>query len=79
MRLWDREAFSAIASAVGIPMKLNEQTAKETWLNYARVLVEIKADAELPKEVYITMHDGENLVQRIEYEWIPPKCNTFWA
>jgi hypothetical protein len=76
LRLWDKDAFSAIASLVGMPLKLDEPTAKETRLSYARILVEIKADAELPNEANITMYDGDSMVQKIEYEWIPPRCKS---
>lgn len=48
LKLQDKEAFSAIASVVGIPLKLDEPTVKETCLNYTRTLVEINADADLP-------------------------------
>jgi len=47
---------------VGAPLKLDEPTTKETRLCYARILVEIKSDAELPEEAYITLHDGESII-----------------
>lgn len=75
LQLWDREIFSAIASLVGIPLKLDEPTAKETRLGYARILVEIKVDADLPNEAHITLHDGETIIQPITYENIPPRCS----
>lgn len=53
------DAFSAVASAAGIGIILDEQPAKETQLSYGRILNQIKADAELPKEVYINMHDSD--------------------
>lgn len=76
LRLWDKDAFSAIASVVGMPLKLDEPTAKEIRLSYVRILVEINADADLPEEAYISMHDGDTLMQKIEYEWIPPRCKA---
>lgn len=76
LRLWDSEILSAIASVVGNPLKLDDHTAKETRLSFARILVEINADSDLPNETTISLHDGENLIQTIEYEWIPPRCKT---
>jgi len=58
LKLWDKEAFDAIASVVGNPLKLDEPTAKETRLSYARILVEINANTELPKEAIIKMQSG---------------------
>lgn len=75
LKFCDREAFSAITGVVGIPLKLDEPTANETRSCYASILVEIKANAYLAEEAHIYMYDGENLVQKIEYEWTPP-CKT---
>lgn len=66
LRLWDKETFGAIASVV--EPHSNSMNKQPTKRDSARILIEIKADAKLPNEVYITMHDGENLIQQIEYE-----------
>lgn len=58
---------SAITSVVGNPLKLDELTANETRLLYARILGEVRVDVDLSNEAYISMHDGGNLVQIIEY------------
>lgn len=68
-------AFSVIASILGMPLKLDEPTAKEIRLNYARILVEISTDANLPEEAVISMYNGEIITQKIEYEWISPVVN----
>jgi len=68
LRLWDKDAFSAIASTIGTPLKLDEPTTKETRLSYARILVEIKADAKLLEEAFINMYYGDTIVQKIIYE-----------
>lgn len=44
LRLWDREILSAIVNVVGISLKLDGHTTKETRLSFERILVEIKAD-----------------------------------
>lgn len=74
LRLWNREAFGEIASVVGIRIKLDEPTANETGLSYTKILVEIKSIEDMPNEVYINMHNGENIIQKIEHEWILPRC-----
>lgn len=63
-----QRGFWSNCKCVGTPLKLDEQTTKESRLSYARILVEINAKSDLLKEAYITMHDGENIVQKIEYE-----------
>lgn len=68
LRLWDSEILSAVVSVVGTPLKSDDHTAKETRLSFARILVEIKADSDLANEATISLHDGENFVQNIEFE-----------
>lgn len=75
LKLWDREAFSVMASIIGKPIKMDAATTLKTRLNYARLLVEVSANDELPDEINLTLCNGENVIQKVEYEWVPPKCN----
>lgn len=47
----------------------------KTRLNYARLLVEVFAADELPDEISLNLYNGEIITQKVEYEWVPPKCS----
>lgn len=76
LKLWDREAFSVMASIIGKPIKMDAATTLKTRFNYARLLVEVSVEDELPSEIFLSLYNGEKVTQKVEYEWVPPKCNV---
>ncbi|PIA43548.1 hypothetical protein AQUCO_01900146v1 [Aquilegia coerulea] len=77
--LWTREGLSFIASLVGEPISMDEQTASKRRLNFARICVEVPVNHEYKKVVFFSMK-GKTVEIEVEYPWIPKsctKCNQF--
>ena len=77
---WTREGLKHIASAVGVPLSLDNQTATLNPMKYAGVLVEITYDCAYPKAVCVPVIDedsGEVVKVRvgIDYSSVPQSCS----
>lgn len=80
------DGLSAMATKLGTPIMLDAYTSfmcLQSWgrFDYARALIDIKADQELKGKMVITVPswDGEGEVLhtvRVEYEWKPPRCGV---
>ncbi|KAL0913157.1 hypothetical protein M5K25_016596 [Dendrobium thyrsiflorum] len=70
---WNSEGISRIASKIGIPLAVDALTAQRTRLTFARVCVQVSADATFPEEVPISLED-EVFSLKIQYEWKPTPC-----
>ncbi|KAK9053512.1 hypothetical protein SSX86_027504 [Deinandra increscens subsp. villosa] len=84
IELWSGRGISKLMSCVGIPL-LMDKTTQERCLNpsgklgYVRVLVEVSADEELPKDIEIEFPPINNRPPRVAklavtYQWQPPVC-----
>lgn len=70
-----------MTSIIENPIKFDAATGSKMRLNYARILVEVTSESELPNEIFLTMYNGEDITQKVEYEWISPKYDVcvFWT
>lgn len=75
LHLWNEHALSKLASAIGKPVCSDSITAKKDRISFARVCIEIQADFELPQILKIKGPGGREFAQKVEYEWIPPRCS----
>jgi hypothetical protein len=69
-----------MASLIGIPLYMDQATAKGERLAYARCFIEINAAVKLPKTVQVEVSKGEYVDIPVEFEWVPPicsKCKSF--
>ncbi|KAF5198340.1 Zinc knuckle (CCHC-type) family protein, partial [Thalictrum thalictroides] len=76
--LWTREGLSFVASLVGEPICMDEQTTSKTRLSFARICVEVPVNQDY-KKVVCSMK-GKSVEVDVEYPWIPKsctKCNRF--
>lgn len=70
---WTSRILGEIVSCIELPLATDMLTAKRGWLNYARVLVEMKVSSKLIYEVPVDVA-GKSFKQEIVYEWLPLKC-----
>lgn len=75
INLLEEEALGRMASVLGTPIEMNNITATQQRIRFARVLVEMKADSSFPKSIPVVLYDGRLIWQNVSYEWIPPKCD----
>uniref|UniRef100_A0A5B7BES6 DUF4283 domain-containing protein n=1 Tax=Davidia involucrata TaxID=16924 RepID=A0A5B7BES6_DAVIN len=72
--MWSIDVLSKIVSKVGIPLFSDKLTASTGRISYARICVEVVINSTFPEEVTIEDVDGSVYLQKIEYEWLPLKC-----
>ncbi|KAL7179501.1 hypothetical protein ACSBR1_042822 [Camellia fascicularis] len=70
---WDSDGLSHIASAVGVPLFMDQLTEKGSRVSFARVCVEVEATSYLPSMFKVNC-EGEDVVVKVEYQGLRPKC-----
>ncbi|XP_021846427.1 uncharacterized protein [Spinacia oleracea] len=73
---WGSDSLSRIGSLLGAPLFADECTSKQLRISFVRILVEVDVTRELPKSVVVQVPVGKTIQQCVEYEWLPPFCNT---
>ncbi|PHU26264.1 hypothetical protein BC332_04596 [Capsicum chinense] len=59
---------------LGEPLYADECTKNQTRISYARVLVDMNINQELPKEIEIVDPYGRKFIQQVTYDWKPVFC-----
>lgn len=67
--------FGKLASYIGVPLIADQPTTGLERLGFARVMVEVKINKELPKLVPIKSPSGNTMVP-VFYEWTPTQCEN---
>lgn len=83
---FNREGICRIASAVGIPLRMDactSSTCDNLWgrTSFAKVLVDVWATGALKREVEVVIPhlsgEGEDIIKVVlEYEWEPTQCSV---
>lgn len=68
--------LSKLGSSVGKPLCMDSVTAACDRLSYARILIEIKPEEAMIREVEITTHNKKVYKQQVVFEWLPLNCKT---
>lgn len=72
--LWTSRSLSKIVGRIGKPLAIDRFTAQRTRLDFARVLVEVNAQAVHLEEITINGPRGTRIKQSIMYECDLKKC-----
>ncbi|XP_074277762.1 uncharacterized protein LOC141601386 [Silene latifolia] len=73
LKFWGK-GLPKIAGLIGKFIKSDAATEERTRLGYARVMVELVVDQELPPQVAFKDEKGSIIRVDVEYEWRPIKC-----
>ncbi|XP_021759133.1 uncharacterized protein LOC110724042 [Chenopodium quinoa] len=65
-----------LASLIAKPIKTDKATATKERLEYARIMVEVKFNVELPECIEFLDEFGNTLKQEVKYEWKPRVCRV---
>jgi len=76
LSLWNSRGISKIASLVNNPLIMDYCTRNVKRLQYARVLVDIKAWNKLKHQLRVKDRKGNVYIQDIEYQYVPPDVKT---
>lgn len=80
LQYWSTKILSKMASYIGIPLQADLLTVVQGRLGFARVLIEIGVNAELPDTVPMITEFGNHSIP-VVYEWYPAQCSkcTKWG
>ncbi|KAL7204694.1 hypothetical protein ACSBR2_017739 [Camellia fascicularis] len=70
LEYWDGDCLSRIASAVGVPLFMDQLTSSGSKISFARVCVDIPADSAFPDSFVITSGDVSINIH-VEYQGVP--------
>ncbi|KAH0706100.1 hypothetical protein KY289_011176 [Solanum tuberosum] len=71
---WGCDSLSRIASAIGIPLFLDDCTTKQTRISYARMLIEVDVTKLMPTEITVMDAQGQSFQQVVAFDWKPEYC-----
>ncbi|XP_028059832.1 uncharacterized protein LOC114263483 [Camellia sinensis] len=73
LEYWDGDGLSRVASAVGVPLLLDQLTSSGSRISFARVCVDILAVSAFPDSFALTSGDDSITIQ-VEYQGVPSRC-----
>ncbi|KAK8655823.1 hypothetical protein V6N13_108389 [Hibiscus sabdariffa] len=73
--LFTRIGLSYIASAIGVPLYMDSITDSRQRVAFAKVCVELPADAIIPKFVKVQIRDGSFVSIAVDVPWLLPRCS----
>lgn len=77
---WTPFGISAMASKLGTLLYANEATSSTSYVDFARVCIEMKVGNEFANQFKVSDEFGEKFTIRVAYDWVPricSKCNIF--
>ncbi|KAL2931849.1 hypothetical protein RDABS01_037259 [Bienertia sinuspersici] len=80
LKYWGHRSLHKLGDAIGTTLKVDRLTEQKERLAYARIMVEVDIQKELPNQIDFINEKGISMVQMIEYEWRPnlcSKCNKY--
>ena len=58
-------------------VKVDQVTLDKERLSYARIMVEMNIEKDLPDKICFRNEKGVMVEQQIQYEWRPTFCNKY--
>ncbi|KAK8515114.1 hypothetical protein V6N12_001274 [Hibiscus sabdariffa] len=74
LELYSQKGLGCIANALGRPLYSDRATMLKHSLEYAKICVEVEANAELPTSVLVELSEGTCVEVGVELVWAPPRC-----
>ncbi|KAL2901408.1 hypothetical protein RDABS01_026490 [Bienertia sinuspersici] len=76
LKYWGQGCLHKLGDIIGTTLKVDNVTMNKDRLSYARILVEVELDKELPDYIRFQNEKGLPVQQNIEYEWRPTFCTV---
>lgn len=73
-KYWSPKGLSKIGSLIGKTIMVDKNTEMKIGLNFARLLVEVEMDGQLPDTIFFRNERGFVVVQKVLYDWKPTLC-----
>ncbi|KAL6218958.1 hypothetical protein ACLB2K_012165 [Fragaria x ananassa] len=75
LEFWEPRTLLEIASAIGVPVRIDPNTIQCRYGLFARILVDVNLSGDLPADIVIKRNNGESFVQAVDYEKFPDLCS----
>lgn len=75
IKYWGSACLEKIMGLIGTPIKPDDATKLRSRLSFARYLVEVEIDGNLPEFIGFQTEQGVLFRQAVHYEWKPVKCS----
>ena len=69
------DCLSKLGSILGVPIRTDQHTKDKTYLQYARLLIDITLKKDFPDYIEFVNDQGILICQMVTYEWRPMICN----
>lgn len=66
--------LSGLGTLIGKPLFMDKLTSTQSRLPFARICVEVTAEANLPSNINYLDENGNICTEVVKYEWMPSKC-----
>ncbi|XP_028105702.1 uncharacterized protein LOC114304747 [Camellia sinensis] len=73
LEYWDGEGLGRVASAVGVPLFMDQLTSSGSRISFARLCVDISAESAFPDSFLLTDGDASMNIH-VEYQGVPSRC-----
>ena len=71
LKYWDLDCLSKLGSVLGVPLRTDQHTKDKTYLQYTRLLIDIRLNQEFPDYIEFLKDHGVLILQPVTYEWRP--------
>uniref|UniRef100_A0A803PYV1 DUF4283 domain-containing protein n=1 Tax=Cannabis sativa TaxID=3483 RepID=A0A803PYV1_CANSA len=75
LKYWGQRSLFMIVGQIGKPLMEDAVTKDRERLSYARVLIEVQMDQQLPNMIEFENEHGLNTSVSVKYEWKPITCS----
>uniref|UniRef100_A0A803NQ60 DUF4283 domain-containing protein n=1 Tax=Cannabis sativa TaxID=3483 RepID=A0A803NQ60_CANSA len=75
LKYWGQRSLFKIVGQLGKPLMEDAVTKDRERLSYARVLIEVQMDQQLPSMIDFENEYGLNISVSVKYEWKPIRCS----
>lgn len=77
VKYWGEKCLIKLVNHIGKPVKLDQATQKKERIMFARIMVEVNVNQQLPETLVFVNEDGKEVMrQDIQYEWRPTVCQN---
>ncbi|XP_021714866.1 uncharacterized protein LOC110682829 [Chenopodium quinoa] len=76
LKYWGQKTLTKLASMIGNPIKTDKATTTKERLEYARIMIEVKFNVDLPDCIEFLDESGNTIKQALKYEWRPVICKV---
>ncbi|KAL2942884.1 Regulator of nonsense transcripts UPF3 [Bienertia sinuspersici] len=76
LNYWGSTCLHKLGDSIETTLKLDHITLNKERLTYARLLIEVGLEEELPDHIWFVNEKGIQMKQAVEYEWRPTLCTN---